>query len=161
MGLGNLDISYILLGLLVLLLVFMIITIVLLVKINKLTKRCNKFMKGKSAKSLEDEIAALFDKQEEIDEILVENKKDIKILYKKFEKAFQKIGLVKYDAFNQMGGQLSYCVVLLDEEDNGFVINSVHGADGCYSYTKEIKNGKSSIELGVEEAKALDMALNQ
>lgn len=161
MGLGNLDISYILLGLLVLLLVFMIITIVLLVKINKLTKRCNKFMKGKSAKSLEDEIAALFDKQEEIDEILVENKKDIKILYKKFKKAFQKIGLVKYDAFNQMGGQLSYCVVLLDEEDNGFVINSVHGADGCYSYTKEIKNGKSSIELGVEETKALDMALNQ
>lgn len=161
MGLGNFDITYILLTLLILLLIFMIITIVLLVKINKLNKRCNKFMKGKNAKSLEDEIAALFDKQEEIEEILVENKKDIKDLYKKFEKAFQKIGIIKYDAFNQMGGQLSYCIALLDENNDGFVINSVHGADGCYSYTKEIKNGKSTIELGAEETKALDMAMNR
>lgn len=118
-------------------------------------------MKGKNAKSLEDEIAALFDKQEEIEEVLVGNKKDIKILYKKFEKAFQKIGLIKYDAFNQMGGQLSYCIALLDENDDGFIINSVHGADGCYTYTKEIKNGKSAIELGNEETKALNMAMDQ
>ena len=83
----------------------------------------------------------------------------IKKIYKKFEGAFQKIGITKYDAFNQMGGKLSFCLALLDENDNGFLLNSVHSTEGCYSYTKEIKNGLCDISLGDEEKKALDMAL--
>ena len=69
------------------------------------------------------------------------------------------MGLVKYDAFQQMGGQLSFSLALLDENDNGFIINSVHSAEGCYSYTKEIKNGVCSLTLGDEEKKALDIAM--
>ena len=79
------------------------------------------------------------------------NKKDISNLYRKLESAYQKIGLVKYDAFNQMGGQLSFSLALLDENNNGFIINSVHSTEGCYSYTKEIKNGISALSLGKEE----------
>ena len=70
------------------------------------------------------------------------NKKDIRTLYKNMESAYQKMGLVKYDAFNQMGGQLSFSLALLDENNNGFIINSVHSSEGCYSYTKEIKLGQ-------------------
>ena len=77
------------------------------------------------------------------------------------ESAFQKMGLVKYDAFNQMGGQLSFCLALLDENNNGFIINSVHSTEGCYSYTKEIKGGESSISLGKEEEEALSMAMGE
>lgn len=88
------------------------------------------------------------------------NRKDIENLYRKQEGAFQKIGIIKYDAFNQMGGQLSFSLALLDENDNGFIINSVHSAEGCYSYTKEIKNGLCDISLGEEEKKALDMAMD-
>ena len=44
--------------------------------------------------------------------------------------------------------------------NNGFILNSVHSPDGCYSYTKEIKNGECEISLGEEEQKALDMAMN-
>ena len=88
------------------------------------------------------------------------NRKDIESLYKKFEGAFQKIGIIKYDAFNQMGGKLSFSLALLDENDNGFILNSVHSSEGCYSYTKEIKNGLSEISLGEEEKKALDMAMD-
>ena len=68
------------------------------------------------------------------------------------------MGLVRYDAFNQMGGQLSYSLALLDENDNGFIINSVHSTEGCYSYSKEIRNGDNSISLSQEEAEALAIA---
>ena len=46
-----------------------------------------------------------------------------------------------------------------DENDNGFVLNSVHSTEGCYSYTKEIKNGQCDITLGEEEKQALDIAM--
>ena len=87
--------------------------------------------------------------------------KDIRSLYKQVETAYQKMGLVKYDAFNQMGGQLSFSLALLDENNNGFILNSVHSTEGCYSYTKEIKNGESSISLGSEEAEALAIAMGE
>ena len=57
-----------------------------------------------------------------------------------------------------MGGQLSYSLALLDENNNGFIINSVHSTEGCYSYSKEIRNGDNSISLSQEEAEALAIA---
>lgn len=161
MGLGNIDITYLFLVMLILLLIFMIMTIVLLVKTNKLTKKYKRFMKGENAKSLENDIIEMFERQVEIEETLSKNSEDIKLLYKKFKKAFQKVSLTKYDAFNQMGGQLSYCLVMLDENNDGFIINSVHGADGCYSYTKEIRKGKSSIALSNEEQQTLIDAMER
>ena len=161
MGLGNIDITYLFLVMLILLLIFMIMTIVLLVKTNKLIKKYKRFMKGENAKSLENDIIEMFERQVEIEETLSKNSEDIKLLYKKFKKAFQKVSLTKYDALNQMGGQLSYCLVMLDENNDGFIINSVHGADGCYSYTKEIRKGKSSIALSNEEQQTLIDAMER
>ena len=161
MGLGNIDITYLFLVMLILLLIFMIMTIVLLVKTNKLIKKYKRFMKGENAKSLENDIIEMFERQVEIEETLSKNSEDIKLLYKKFKKASQKVSLTKYDAFNQMGGQLSYCLVMLDENNDGFIINSVHGADGCYSYTKEIRKGKSSIALSNEEQQTLIDAMER
>ncbi len=80
-------------------------------------------------------------------------------LYSKFESSFQKVGIVKYDAFNQMGGNLSFSIALLDENNNGFILNSVHSVEGCYTYTKEVKNGSCKISLGEEEEKALNIAI--
>lgn len=116
-------------------------------------------MQGKSAKSLEQEIVSLFEDNKFIKNAIEKDKKDIRILYKNFQSAFQKLGVVKYDAFNQMGGQMSFCIALLDGNNNGFILNSVHSAEGCYSYTKEIKNGESEILLGNEEKKALNIAI--
>lgn len=116
-------------------------------------------MQGKDAKSLEKDIIGLYEDNRFIKANEEKHKKDIRTLYKKFESSFQKMGIVKYDAFRQMGGQLSFSLALLDENDNGFIINSVHSTEGCYSYTKEIRNGQSSISLGEEEKQALDMAM--
>lgn len=158
-GLGNLDIGYILIGFLAVILILMILVIVQIVKTSKLKKRYEKFMRGKEVKSLEQEIIGLYEDNKFLKITVDKNKKDIRNLYKRLESTFQKVGLVKYDAFKQMGGQLSFSLALLDENNNGFIINSVHSTEGCYSYTKEIKNGESKISLGEEEKQALDIAM--
>lgn len=158
-GLGGVDIGYILLGIVAVLLILLVILIVLTVKYSKIKKRYDKFMQGKNASSLEDDMHGVFEDMKLLKNNVDRNKKDIRILYKNMERTFQKLGIVKYDAFNQMGGQLSFSLALLDENNDGFIINSVHSSEGCYSYTKEIKNGTSSISLGEEEQQALNIAM--
>lgn len=160
LGLGNIDIGYILIGSLVLFLILLVLLIVTMVKQSKLKKRYEAFMLGSDAKSMEEEISGLFQDINTLKGETKDNKKEIKHIYRRLETVFQKIGIVKYDAFQQMGGKLSFSLALLDENDNGFIMNSVHSTDGCYSYTKEIKNGECEISLGEEEQKALDMAMN-
>lgn len=158
-GLGNLDIGYLFIGMAVLIVILMILIIVQIVNTSKLKKKYSKFMQGKDAKSLEKDIIGLYEDNKFIKVSAEKNKKDIRDIYKRMESAFQKIGIVKYDAFQQMGGQLSYSLALLDENNNGFILNSVHSTEGCYSYTKEVKNGLCTITLGEEEKEALHMAM--
>ena len=161
-GLGFLDWGYLLIAIGIMIVLMLIIIILLSVQISKsgrLKKRLDKFLIGKDGMSLEQEIIGLCEDNRFLKSSAEKNKKDIRNLYKQLETAYQKMGIVKYDAFNQMGGQLSFSLALLDENNNGFIINSVHSTDGCYSYTKEIKNGTCSISLGEEEAEALAIAM--
>lgn len=160
MGISNFDLTYLFIASYALVLILIIVTIIQTVKLHKLSKRYQKFMSGKNAKSLEQDIEGIYEDNKFIKTSTEKNRKDIQSLYRKFESAFQKVGIVKYDAYNQMGGQLSFSLALLDENDNGFVLNSVHSTEGCYSYTKEIKNGLCEISLGDEEKKALDIAMD-
>ncbi len=159
LGLDNLDIGIVLLVLIIIIIALLIICIMNICSISKLQKKYKKFMSGKSAKSLENEITALFEDNKFLKSSIERNKKDIRTIYKNMESAFQKIGIIKYDAFNQMGGKLSFSLALLDENNNGFILNSVHSAEGCYSYTKEITGGECKIDLGEEERQALYMAM--
>ncbi len=163
-GLDGFDLGYLVIAMAAVIFILLIMIIMLLVqmgKVKKLRKRMDKFMAGKDGKSLEQDMAALFQDNQSLKEITSENKKDIRTLFKNMESAYQKMGLVKYDAFNQMGGQLSFCLALLDENNNGIILNSVHSAEGCYCYTKQIKLGESEISLGTEEAEALEMAIGE
>lgn len=160
MGFGNIDLTYLFIGAFAAIILLLLIVIVLCVNLGKLSKRYKKFMGGKNAKSLEKDIMGLYEDNRLIKASMDKNRKDIENLYRKLEGTFQKIGIVKYDAFDQMGGQLSFSLALLDENDNGFILNSVHSTEGCYSYTKEIKNGLCDISLGDEEKKALDIAMD-
>ena len=156
-GLGGFDLGYLLIGMTVTILLLLIFLILLIVQIRK----TSKFLTGKDGTSLEQDIAGLYEDNKFLKANTEKNKKDIRTLYKNMESAYQKMGLVKYDAFNQMGGQLSFSLALLDENNNGFIINSVHSSEGCYSYTKEIKLGQCAIDLGAEEAEALSIAMGE
>ena len=158
-GLGNMDMGIIVTVIAGILLLSIIFNVVNLCSINRMKKTYNKFMKGKNAKSLENEIMGLFEDNKFIKASVEKNKKDIRTLYRNMESTLQKVGIIKYDAFQQMGGSLSFCLCLLDENNNGFILNSVHSTEGCYSYTKEIIEGKCKIDLGKEEEEALKMAM--
>ena len=136
----------------------MILLIIQIKRTGKLKRRLDKFLLGKEGNSLEEDIRELYEDNKFLKNSTEKNRDDIRTIFKRMESVFQKMGLVKYDAFNQMGGQLSYSLVLLDENDNGFIINSVHSTEGCYSYSKEIRNGENNISLSAEEAEALAIA---
>ena len=93
--------------------------------------------------------------------IIVANEEKIKGISKKMESHYQKVGIVKYDAFHEMGGNLSFALTMLDENDNGWIFNAMHSREGCYTYIKEIVKGESYIELSEEEQQCLEKAIYQ
>ncbi|KKR62278.1 MAG: hypothetical protein UU02_C0047G0008 [Candidatus Woesebacteria bacterium GW2011_GWA1_40_43] len=100
-----------------------------------------------------------------LEKILVrgdENTKNIKELVKKIDiiddndrRHIQKVGLVRFNPFSELGGDHSFCLAILDDRDTGVVITGLHTRDRTRVYMKDIKNGKSSLELSAEEKKAV------
>jgi hypothetical protein len=150
---------YILIGMSVVIVVLLILIIIAFVQIKNFKKKYNKFMLGKDGNSLENDIMTLYEDNKYMKLSIDKNREDIKALFAKNELALQKVGLVKYDAFKEMGGKLSFALAILDENNNGVIINSVHSSEGCYSYTKRIKNGDSQMALSNEEKEAVERAI--
>ena len=149
------DSDYIILGLAAFCVILFILTVVNMAKTSKLRKKYEAFMMGKDAKSLEE---TLVTRLSQVDKLISANEKNIRKMFDNMKFTFQKVGLVKYDAFNEMGGKLSFSLAMLNESDNGFVLNAVHSREGCYTYIKEIIDGNSIITLAEEEQEALKMA---
>ena len=155
----GIDPFYLFILVFILQIVFIVLYILLNSKYKKLQKSYSTFMKGKSGKNLEKSIFRKFSELEEISTLVKENEKEVKDIRKKMEGHYQKAGIVKYDAFNEMGGKLSFALAMLDKSNNGYVLNAMHSREGCYTYIKEIVKGESYIALGDEEKKALEMAI--
>lgn len=136
-----------------------IIAIVAVCKTSSIKRKYNEFMKGGNGQSIEKLIKDNIDSIANLKKVSDENSKAVKDIYNKLQYTFQKVGIVKYDAFNEMGGKLSFSLCMLDRLDNGYIINVMHSNNGCFAYIKEIISGESYIELGEEEKKALSQAL--
>ena len=137
-----------------------ILTIVNIVQMKKLKKNYRIFMSGKDAKTLEDTLIQRLDQVDSLLESNEENDSNIKVLSKNMQRTYQKMGLIKYDAFHEMGGKLSFSLAMLDMRNNGFIINAMHTREGCYTYIKEIIDGNSVIVLSEEEQEALKRAMD-
>ena len=158
-GLAGFDLSILLIIMLAAIIISWIIAIVALMKYSKLNKKYQKFMGGNDAKALESYLMELIALNKDNEEKIEENKAEIENLYRKQRLNFQKIGMVKYDAFQEMGGNLSFALTLLDENNNGFILNYVHNIHSSYCYAKEVKDGTCNINLSAEEGIALERAL--
>lgn len=154
------DSDYIIIGLCRVLLILFILTIVNIVQMKKLKKNYRIFMSGKDAKTLEDTLIQRLDQVDSLLESNEENDSNIKVLSKNMQRTYQKMGLIKYDAFHEMGGKLSFSLAMLDMRNNGFIINAMHTREGCYTYIKEIIDGNSVIVLSEEEQEALKRAMD-
>ena len=82
------------------------------------------------------------------------------VIDSKLKDTFQKIGVVRYNAVKDMGGNISFIIAILNDNLTGLIINSIHSRDGNYTYIKEVENGKTSTQISKEEKEALDRALN-
>ena len=158
-GLGGEGLSIPVLILIVLVIALAVALVLLFVRVGRLEQKIQTFTKGRNVASLENEIVGLFKDNRHLVKSASKNKKEIEDIRRRMLTHISKVGIVKYDAFHQMGGQLSFALCMLDEEDNGLILNSVQSADGCYTYIKEIISGQSTIELGKEEEQAFLRAM--
>ena len=144
--------------LIVLVALLFLAVIVMSRSLKRMEKKYNRFMRGLDGTSLEKEFAREFRK---VDDYRIAQEKvseHINDLEKYQRSSISKYGIVKYDAFEDVGGKLSFALAMLDETDTGFVLNAIHSKDNCFLYLKEIVNGESYIMLSTEEINALRSA---
>lgn len=156
----GIDPGIVIIILLVLVIILLISCISSSMRLNRLERKYKIFMKGSDGQSLEKTFARKFGQIDTLFEVKDEHAKAIKILAKNYKTLFSKYGVEKYDAFDDVGGKLSFALALLDKSNNGIILNAVHSRDNCFLYLKEIVKGESYIMLSQEEVEALRRAVN-
>ena len=152
--LSTMDIIYISIDIVLLALI-----IYMMIRYRQLSNSYNFFMKGKRGENLE---GTIFKITEEIKKLKFEDKENkdaIRVINKNLRAAYQKFGVVKYNAFKGMGGNLSFAFAMLDYTNTGYILNSVHSREGCFVYVKVVDRGQTEVLLGTEEKEALEQAL--
>lgn len=158
--LTGISVDFIVLILLAVVVILIIINILNGKRIKKLQRGYRVFMNGRNAMSMEETLIQKFAKMDEIEASNMENKKMMELVLNHLDGTYQKVGLVKYNAFDDIGGKLSFSLALLNRKNDGFIINAMHSREGCYTYIKEIIDGNSVLLLAAEEKEALEMALS-
>jgi hypothetical protein len=124
----------------------------IIVKIRNLTKDVKK---GNLVKVLE----KVLKKEEDNSRDLRSQQKQIKSISDDIKLHIQKVGLIRFNPFEEMGGDHSFSLALLDEHDTGVVMTGLHTRDRTRVYLKDIVKGKCKIDLSSEEEKALSKAI--
>ena len=151
----------------IIIIILLVLTIFLLVKsvsssmrLSRLERKYKTFMKGSDAQSLEKIFVRKFAQIDKLYEAKEDHEHDILFIKKNLEKMFSKYGVEKYDAFDDVGGKLSFALALLDKDNTGLILNAVHSRDNCFLYLKEIVKGESYVMLSQEEVEALRKEVN-
>lgn len=150
---------YVTIALSVVSIILAVLLIIVLCKLKTLKRRVDSLTRGKDTESMEDIIISYLERVESLEEGEEITRAALNAIKDNLKITYQKTGLVKYDAFREMSGALSYSLALLDKENNGVLISSMYSREGCYTYAKEIIKGESKINLSEEEAEALKQAV--
>lgn len=135
--------------------------IILLFYVLKLKRRYHDFMKKLgNGKSLEEDLANYMSRVEKVEKQNEENLKYSKRIDTHVKKCIQKVGIVRYSAFKDTGSDLSFALALLDENNDGIVLNGIYSREMSNIYAKPVQEGKSTYTISEEEAKAIEKAVN-
>ena len=157
------NIAYLFIGLAVAVVVLFILCIVLFVKFSGQKKKYDYFMGAnrRPSANLEMKIQDYYETSKRIEEKYSKLLDMVTDMDKTDKTKIQKIGLIRYNPFDEMGGNLCFALALLDGYDNGVVLNGIHSRTGSFTYAKPIEMGVSTYMLSEEEIKAVEMAKNQ
>jgi hypothetical protein len=142
-------------------LVLLSLNVFLLWKLHVTDKKINTLLENGKVKSFKDIILSQNEKNGDMAKQIKEAFSRIKDLDGICQTTIRKTGVVRFNPFNNMGGNQSFVIALLDGKNNGFVISSLFIKEGNRVYTKAIKKGKSEHALSREETEAIKMAINQ
>lgn len=156
----GIDLGILTMMLMILVLVLIVIVLNMSLGIHRLNRKYAMFMKGADGQSLERVFSQKIKDVDRLSESHEENSEQLYVLKKHLDKTLTKYGIVKYDAFDDVGGKLSFALAMLDSKNTGFILNAIHSRDNCFFYIKEILNGESYILLSSEETDALRKAVN-
>lgn len=156
------NMTYVLLGLAAAVAVLFILCIVLFVKFSGQKKRYDYFMGAnrRPSHNLEMKIQDYYETSKRIEEKYSKLLDMVTDMDKTDKTKIQKVGLIRYNPFDEMGGNLCFALALLDGHDNGVVLNGIHSRTGSFTYAKPIEMGVSTYMLSEEEIKAVEMAKN-
>lgn len=135
--------------------------IVLMVKLSKLNKYYKTFInKLGNGSNIEEDLETFMYRVEKVEKQNGELKEFVKTLDNDLMKCIQKIGIVRYNAFKDTGSDLSFTLALLDEKDNGVVLNGIYSREMSNIYAKPVEKGESKYTLSEEEREAISKAMN-
>lgn len=143
----------------ILMAILIIITIANMIKTRKTVKKYNSLMrKLGNGTNLETMIRKYIETVEKVDRKNTEVLEYCNRLDEKIVKCIQKVGMVRYNAFEDTGSDLCFAIALLDYEDTGVVINGIYSREGSATYAKPVNKGVSNYTLSTEEVQAIDLA---
>lgn len=132
--------------------------IYLLFKVHRLNRLYNMMMLGASGASLESMILGRIREIEQLKQDAAELRNQCKQLDEEGRQHIQKLGVVRYNAFDNTGSDLSFSVALLDAMNSGVVLSGIYGREESRVYAKPVLNGTSNYMLTLEEKQAMESA---
>lgn len=146
-------------GLLVAVLLLLIVVAVQARRLSRFRRRLDSLTRGAEGRSIEAVLEAHLDKVLEVARELDELSARSAILESDSRRTIQRVGLVRFNPFEDTGGNQSFALALTDKKGDGFVISSLHARTGTRLYAKAIVAGRSDSALSAEEDEALRLAL--
>ena len=135
--------------------------VVVIIKFNKISRKYTEFMKKLgNGKDIEEDLENYMYRVERVEKQNAEIINYIKNIDNDLNRCIQKIGIVRYNAFQDTGSDLSFALALLDEKNNGVVLNGIYSREMSNIYAKPVENGKSKYTISEEEGLAIEKAIN-
>ncbi len=152
--------SYVILGIIIVNIILIILYVSSNLKLRKLNKEYRNFMKkvGKGD-DLEENLKVYINKVEKVEKENKEIEDYCDSLNKEIAKTIKKVGIVRYNAFKDTGSDLSFALALLNESNDGVVLNGIYSREMSNIYAKPIKDGKSKYTISEQEQEAIDKAI--
>lgn len=129
--------------------------------LGRLRKNAEVFFAGKKAADLEEIILGQIQKSKDLETAIQGLKDADERLQQSLAFAIQKMGVIRFNPFGEVGGNQSFAIAMLDNYNTGVIILSLYSRDGVRIYAKPIKDGKSEYQLSKEEEEALQMAMKR